>query len=49
MNIHFAVTPVISLMAGILILMVPKLLSFIVATYLILIGLVGLLGIGAFR
>ena len=36
-------------MAGILILMVPKLLSFIVATYLILIGLVGLLGIGAFR
>ena len=49
MNSHFAVTPVISLMAGILILMVPKLLSFIVATYLILIGLVGLLGIGAFR
>ena len=49
MNIHLAVTPVISLMAGILILMVPKLLSFIVATYLILIGLVGLLGTGAFR
>ena len=49
MNIHLAVTPVISLLAGVLILMVPKSLNFIVAIYLILIGLVGLLNTGAFR
>jgi hypothetical protein len=34
-------------MAGILILVMPKLLNFIVAVYLILIGLVGLFGVGA--
>ena len=36
-----ALTPLISLIAGILILMVPRLLSYIVAIYLIIIGLVG--------
>ena len=35
-----ALTPLISLIAGILILMVPRLLSYIVAIYLIIIGLV---------
>ena len=44
MNMHLALTPVISLVAGILILAMPKLLNFIVAVYLILIGLVGLFG-----
>ncbi|BDZ75226.1 MULTISPECIES: DUF3096 domain-containing protein [Methylophaga] len=39
-----ALTPLISLIAGILILMVPRLLSYIVAIYLIIIGLVGLFG-----
>jgi len=38
--------PVIALAAGVLILIVPRLLNFIVAIYLILIGLIGL---GVFR
>ncbi len=35
-------TPLISLIAGVLILIVPRLLNYIVAIYLIIIGLVGL-------
>ena len=38
--------PIIALVAGILILIVPRLLNFIVAIYLII---VGLLGLGLFR
>jgi len=34
-----------ALVAGILILLVPRLLNFIVAVYLILVGLVGLFGV----
>jgi hypothetical protein len=48
-NLHLALTPLISLLAGILILVMPKLLNFIVAIYLILIGLVGLFGAGTLR
>jgi len=44
MNLHLSLTPLISLIAGILILVMPKLLNFIVAIYLIIIGLIGLLG-----
>jgi len=44
MNLHLGLTPLISLLAGILILVMPKLLNFIVAIYLIAIGLIGLLG-----
>jgi len=47
MNLHLGLTPLISLIAGILILVMPKLLNFIVAAYLIVIGLVGLFGSGA--
>jgi hypothetical protein len=36
--------PIISLIAGILILVMPRLLNFIVAIYLIAIGVIGLLG-----
>lgn len=36
--------PIISLIAGILILIMPKLLNYIVAIYLIAIGVIGLLG-----
>ena len=36
------VTPLVALIAGILILIMPRLLNFIVAIYLIFIGLVGL-------
>jgi hypothetical protein len=38
--------PIIALIAGILILIIPRLLNFIVAVYLIIIGL---LGLGIFR
>jgi hypothetical protein len=37
-----ALTPLVSLIAGVLILIVPRLLNYIVAIYLILIGLLGL-------
>ena len=46
MNLHLSLTPLISLLAGILILVMPRLLNFIVAIYLIAIGLIGLLGAG---
>jgi hypothetical protein len=36
--------PLVALIAGILILIVPRLLNYIVAIYLILVGLLGLLG-----
>ncbi|TVP53453.1 MAG: DUF3096 domain-containing protein [Halomonadaceae bacterium] len=39
-------TPLISLIAGILILVMPRLLNYIVAIYLILVGVMGLLGAG---
>ena len=45
MNMHLILTPLISLIAGILILFVPRLLNYIVALYLIIIGLVGLFGV----
>lgn len=44
MNITLSLAPVVSLIAGILILAVPRLLSTIVAIYLIVIGLIGLFG-----
>ena len=37
-----AISPLISLIAGVLILIVPRLLNYIVAIYLIIIGLIGL-------
>lgn len=49
MNLHLSLTPLISLLAGILILVMPKLLNFIVAIYLIVIGLIGLFGAGGLR
>jgi hypothetical protein len=45
MNVNLALTPLISLIAGILILAVPRLLNYIVAIYLIVIGVVGLFGL----
>ncbi len=49
MNMHLGLTPLISLLAGILILVMPRLLNYIVAIYLIMIGLIGLLGAGAMK
>jgi hypothetical protein len=46
MNLHLSIGPLVSLIAGILILMVPRLLNYIVAVYLILMGLLGLFGTG---
>jgi len=39
------ITPLVALVAGILILIMPNLLSYIVAIYLIVVGLIGLNGI----
>ncbi len=44
MNIHLSLAPIMALIAGILILAQPKLLNYIVAIYLIVIGLLGLFG-----
>lgn len=44
MNISAHIGPVAALVAGILILVMPRLLNFIVAIYLIVIGAVGLFG-----
>ena len=49
MNITLGLTPIISLLAGILILVVPRMLNYIVAIYLIAIGLIGLFGAGNFH
>jgi len=46
MNLHLSIGPLLSLVAGVLILMVPRLLNYIVAIYLILVGLIGLFGSG---
>jgi len=47
--VNLSLTPIVSLIAGILILIVPRMLNYIVAVYLIVIGLVGLFGTGTFH
>jgi hypothetical protein len=49
MNITLGLTPLVSLIAGILILVMPRLLNYIVAFYLIAIGLIGLFGAGGYH
>lgn len=49
MNLNLSLTPIVSLIAGASILIVPRLLNYIVAIYLIIIGLVGLFGSGTFH
>ena len=49
MNMTLSIGPLVSLIAGILILIVPRLLNYIVAIYLIIIGLLGLFGTGNFH
>jgi hypothetical protein len=44
-SLNLAIAPLISLVAGILILVMPRLLNYIVAIYLIAIGLIGLFGV----
>jgi hypothetical protein len=43
MQIIVSPQPVVALIAGIVILVVPKLLNYIVAIYLIIIGILGLI------
>ena len=45
MNMTLSLTPLVSLIAGILILIMPRMLNYIVAIYLIVIGLIGLFGV----
>jgi Protein of unknown function (DUF3096) len=49
MNMTLSIGPLVALIAGILILIVPRLLNYIVAIYLIVIGLLGLFGTGTFH
>jgi hypothetical protein len=44
MNLNLSIGPLVSLLAGILILAIPRLLNYIVAIYLIVMGLLGLFG-----
>jgi Protein of unknown function (DUF3096) len=42
MQIYVALQPLVALIAGILILIIPRLLNYIVALYLIVTGILGL-------
>ncbi len=46
MNMHISIGPLLALISGIIILVFPKLLNYIVAIYLIIVGLLGLFGAG---
>ena len=43
MNLHVTLQPIVALIAGILILIFPRVLNFVVAVYLIIIGILGLI------
>jgi len=49
MNVTLSIGPLLSLIAGVLILIIPRLLNYIVALYLIIIGLVGIFGAGSWK
>ena len=49
MNLNVNIAPLVALIAGILILVAPRLLNYIVAIYLIIIGLIGLFGSNVFH
>ena len=44
LNMNLSIAPLVALLAGILILIIPRLLNYIVAIYLIITGLLGLFG-----
>ena len=46
MSFGFSIGPIVALIAGILILIIPRLLNYIIAVYLIVIGILGLVGEG---
>lgn len=43
MQMYISLQPLVALIAGILILMIPRLLNYIVALYLIVTGILGLI------
>ncbi|MFL9962718.1 DUF3096 domain-containing protein [Paraburkholderia sediminicola] len=47
MNVTLSLGPLVSLIAGILILVMPRLLNYIVALYLIIIGIIGIFDVGS--
>lgn len=49
MNVNLSLGPLVALLSGILILIFPRLLSTIVALYLIVIGVLGLIGVNQLR
>ncbi len=42
MTIHFSLQPLIALIAGVIILVAPRFLNYVVAIYLIIVGILGL-------
>ena len=44
MTLNLSIAPLLALIAGIIILIVPRLLNYTVAIYLIVIGILGILG-----
>ena len=42
MVLHFSLQPLLALVAGFLILIFPRLLNYVIAVYLILFGIIGL-------
>lgn len=49
MSLSLSIGPLVSLIAGILILIMPRLLNFIVAIYLIVMGILGLMGMSSMK
>lgn len=45
MTLHISLIPILSIIAGVLILIQPKLLNYVVAIYLIAIGVIQILGL----
>jgi hypothetical protein len=44
MSLSLSIGPVVALIAGVLILVIPRLLNYIIALYLIIVGILGLMG-----
>ena len=44
MAVSLSIGPIVAIIAGILILIVPRLLNYIIALYLIIVGILGLVG-----
>lgn len=44
MTLHIELVPVLSIVAGVVILIKPRLLNYVVAAYLILIGVLDIIG-----